>query len=122
MRKLSVALSMAVALSAATAISAFSANVVGEVLGTSHAPLSCVQLSQTNRPIQMLAQAGPTNTSDGLLKPVAGSADPDAAGATSDDKPKPKPTPTPKPTRTPVPGCKNGRAVGNKHCIPSPSE
>ena len=93
---------------------------------SSGGPLSDVQLSQANHPIQMLAQAGPTDTnplvSDGLLKPVTGSADPDAAGATSDDKPKPKPTPTPKPTRTPVPGCKNGRAVGNKHCIPSPSE
>ena len=121
MRKLSVALSMAIALSAATAISAFCASVVGEVPGTSRGPLSCVQLSLTNH-LVLLAQAGSTNTSDGLLKPVAGSTDPDAAGATSEDKPKPKPTPTPKPTRTPVPGCKNGRAVGNKHCIPSPSE
>jgi hypothetical protein len=126
MRKISVALSIAFTLIAATAVSAFCANVVGEVPSSSGGPLSDVQLSQANHPIQMLAQAGPTDTnplvSDGLLKPVTGSADPDAAGATSDDKPKPKPTPTPKPTRTPVPGCKNGRAVGNKHCIPSPSE
>jgi hypothetical protein len=116
MRKLSVALSMAFTLVAATAISAFCANVVGEVPSPSGGPLSGVQISQMNHPVQMLAQAGSTNTSDGLLKPVAGSADPDAAAKTSDDKPKPKPT------RTPVPGCKNGNAVGNKHCVPSPSE
>jgi hypothetical protein len=122
MRKISVALSIAFTLIAATAVSAFCANVVGEVPSPSGGPLSGVQLSQANHPIQMLAQAGSTDTnplvSDGLLKPVAGSADPDAAGATSDDKPKSTPTPV----RTPVPGCKNGQAVGNKHCVPSPSE
>ena len=58
MRKLSVALSMAFTLIAATAMSAFCANVAGEVSGSSRGPLSGVQLSPTNRPLQILAQAG----------------------------------------------------------------
>jgi hypothetical protein len=111
MRKISVALSIAFTLIAATAISAFCANVVGKVPDPSRGPLSGVQLSRTNHPVHMLAQAGSTNTSDGLLKPTGAT---NSATTVSAAKPKPSPTP--------VPGCKNGQAVGNKHCVPSPSE
>jgi hypothetical protein len=121
MRKFLVALSMATLL-AATAISAFCTNSAEAASGPYRQPLYGPQFSLSNPPLQVLVQAGSIDTnplvSDGLLKPVAGSADPDAVGATSADKPKSTPTPV----RTPVPGCKNGQAVGNKHCVPSPSE
>ena len=71
MRKFSVALSMAFTLIAATAISAFCANVVGEVPGASRGPLSGVQLSRTNHPVQMLAQAGSTSGA-GIRDPQSG--------------------------------------------------
>jgi hypothetical protein len=127
MKRLLTIVLMALAFVTTSAISAFCANVAGEVSGLSCQPLSGVQLSLTNHPLQILAQAGSTNTlvSDGLLKPVAGSKSPQTTSATDSATTNSATTNTgvtPNAKVTPVPGCKNGQAEGNKHCVPSSSE
>jgi hypothetical protein len=127
MKRLLTIVLMALAFVTTSAISAFCANVAEEVSGLSCRPLSGVQLSLTNHPLQILAQAGSTNTlvSDGLLKPVAGSVSPQTTSATNSATTNSAATNTgvtPDAQVTPVPGCKNGQALGNKHCVPSSSE
>jgi hypothetical protein len=117
---------MVLAFVATAAVSAFCKNV-----GAS-SPLSIVRLSFANPPVQMLAQARAdsddqainpetsTNSlvSDGLQKPGGEDSQAGANSKSSNDKTEKADKDDPPATGR----CKNGQHVGNKHCVPSPSE
>ena len=121
-------MSMALILVTATAVSAYCGNENGETSG----PSSGVRLSVANTsqaksespktaskqiiPNGMLAAAiAPQDSQGSAGNSLKGSFL--AEGKTIGTPPIGTPG-----TGDPVPGCTNGRAVGNKHCVASPSE
>jgi hypothetical protein len=120
--------SMALILVTAPAVSAYCGNANGEITG----PSSGVRPSAANLSIMVLAQAkspetGGKQKSDipsGLLAAeIAGQDSPGGAGSVAEDKTGIGTPPIGTPgTGDPVPGCTNGKAVGNKHCVATPSE
>ncbi len=58
-----------------------------------------------------------------LAAEIAGQDSPSGAGSVGEDKSGIGTPPLGTPgTGDPVPGCTNGKAVGNKHCVATPSE
>jgi hypothetical protein len=126
--------SMALILVTAAAGSAYCGNANREI----SRPLSGVRLSVAKASIMVLAQAAPqshpgsnqnsgrqTLPSGGLLAAEIGAPDSQggAGNLTTDgqDGIGTPPLGTPG-TGDPVPGCKNGMAEGNKHCVNTPSQ
>ena len=122
--------SIALILVTAAAVSAYCGNPNGEISG----PSSGVRLTVANPSIMVLSQAKPDSPetagkqkSDipaGLLAAeIAGQDSPGGAGSVAEDKTGIGTPPLGTPgTGDPVPGCTNGKAVGNKHCVATPSE
>lgn len=122
--------SMTLILVTAAAVSAYCGNANGEISG----PSSGVRLTIANPSIMVLSQAKPNSPetagkqkSDvpaGLLAAeIAGQDSPGGAGSVAEDKSGIGTPPLGTPgTGDPVPGCTNGKAVGNKHCVATPSE
>jgi|ERR1700685_1076799 hypothetical protein len=133
MKNFLTTVSMTLILLTAAAVSAYCGNANGEISG----PLSGVRLSVAKASIMVLAQAKPESSEadskqnsdkgksvfDGML--VTEIAGQDSQGnSVADDNHDNIGTPpigTPG-TGDPVPGCTNGKAVGNKHCVSTPSE
>jgi hypothetical protein len=133
-KKLLTTVSIALVFIMAAAVSGFCTD-----LGTeASSPISELNASfanpplHANPPLQLLAQArsdsgdevsnpqSNTNTlvSDGLLRPGGEDSQASADGKFDNDKVEKSEKDDP-----PAPGrCKNGNHVGNKHCVPSPSE
>jgi hypothetical protein len=122
--------SMTLILVTAAAVSAYCGNANGEISG----PSSGVRLSVANPSIMVLSQAKPESPETGgkqksdipaglLAAEIAGQDSPGGAGSVAEDKTGIGTPPLGTPgTGDPVPGCTNGKAVGNKHCVATPSE
>ena len=122
--------SMVLILVTAAAVSAYCGSANLEISG----PSSGVRLTVANPSIMVLSQAKPDSPetagkqkSDipaGLLAAeIAGQDSPGGAGSVAEDKTGIGTPPLGTPgTGDPVPGCTNGKAVGNKHCVATPSE
>ena len=122
--------SMVLILVSAAAVSAYCGSANLEISG----PSSGVRLTVANPSIMVLSQAKPDSPetagkqkSDmpaGLLAAEIASQDsPGGAGSVAEDKTGIGTPPLGTPgTGDPVPGCTNGKAVGNKHCVATPSE
>ena len=128
MKKLLTTVSIALVFITAAAVSGFCTDLGAEA----SSPISELNASFANPPLQLLAQArsdsgdevsnpqSNTNTlvSDGLLRPEEEDSQASADGKFDNDKAEKAEKDDP-----PAPGrCKNGNHVGNKHCVPSPSE
>jgi hypothetical protein len=127
-KKLLTAVSIALVFITATAASGFCTDVGAEA----SKPISIFHVSFANPPLQVLAQAhsdsgdevsnsrSDTNTlvSDGLLEPRTEDSQANADGKSDNDKAEKVDKDDPPATGR----CKNGKHVGNKHCVPSPSE
>ena len=122
--------SMTLILVTAAAVSAYCGNANGEISG----PSSGVRLSVANPSIMVLSQAKPESPETGgkqksdipaglLAAEIAGQDSPGGDGSVAEDKTGIGTPPLGTPgTGDPVPGCTNGKAVGNKHCVATPSE
>ena len=134
MKKLLTVVSVALAFSTAGAVSAFCANVGGEV----SEPISLFRLSFADPAVKVLAQSGSNSSnsgdeashsqsewqtlvSEGLITPVG-----QDSQANTDDKSDGKGNGNGNAsgifTGNANGPCKHGQHVGNKHCVPSPSE
>ena len=130
MKNFLTVLSMALILVTAAAVSAYCGNANGEISG----PSSGVRLTVANPSIMVLSQAKPDSPETGgkqksdmpaglLAAEIAGQDSPSGAGSVAEDKTGIGTPPLGTPgTGDPVPGCTNGKAVGNKHCVATPSE
>ena len=123
MKRLLATVSMALALVVAVAVSAYCASASGQFsrlvpdFHRSYAKPSRIVLAQakTDSPEQPSKDRGAqTVVHDVVLEPIAEG--PQTAGT-----PGSAALGTPG-TGDPVPGCTNGKAVGNKHCVATPSE
>jgi hypothetical protein len=138
MKKPLATVSMALAFMMAAALSAFCANVTGGVSGPSfHSPAG-ILVSFGNPPGEVLAQAGSGSdegiddpqsfmrrlVADGVLTPGGGAEDSQTVGRDSGNEHRNQGDPSGDQGADPPEGggCKNGNHVGNKHCVPSPSE
>ena len=122
--------SMTLILVTAAAVSAYCGNANGEI----SRPSSGVRPSVANLSIMVLSQAKPESPETGgkqksdipaglLAAEIAGQDSPGGAGSVAEDKTGIGTPPLGTPgTGDPVPGCTNGKAVGNKHCVATPSE
>ena len=134
-----IIVSMALILVTAAAVSAYCANANGEISG----PLSGVRLSVANASNMVSSQAKPespdtaskqksdkqTLIPGGLLAAKIAAQDSQGGAGNSlkgssvaEDKTIGTPPLGTPGTGDPVPGCTNGKAVGNKHCVASPSK
>ena len=133
MKHFLITVSMALIL-VTVAVSAYCANANGEISG----PLSGVRLSVANASNTVLSQAKPespeppskqksdkqTLIPGGLIAAKIAPQDSQGGAGNSlngSSVAEDKTIGTPG-TGDPVPGCKNGQAVGNKHCVASPSK
>jgi hypothetical protein len=132
MKNFLTTVSMALILLTAAAVSAYCGNANGEISG----PLSGVRLSVAKGSLMVLAQAKPESPEadskqnsdkgksalDGLLVTEIAGQDSQGSSVADDNKDIGTPPIGTPGTGDPVPGCTNGKAVGNKHCVSTPSE
>jgi hypothetical protein len=132
MKNFLTTVSMALILLTAAAESAYCGNANGEISG----PLSGVRLSVAKGSLMVLAQAKPESPEadskqnsdkgksalDGLLVTEIAGQDSQGSSVADDNKDIGTPPIGTPGTGDPVPGCTNGKAVGNKHCVSTPSE
>jgi hypothetical protein len=133
MKNFLTTVSMALILFTAAAVSGYCGNANGEISG----PLSGVRLSVAKASIMVLAQAKPespeadskqhsdkrTPIFDGMLAADVTPQDSQGNSVAEDNQDNIGTPPIGTPgTGDPVPGCTNGKAVGNKHCVSTPSE